>query len=261
MATAIPRILFGAFGFGIAEKHQHRVADEFVDVRAMSEHDLRHCREISVQHRRQIFRLHVGGGRGEILDVAEEHRQPLAFGGELHVARTGEDRGIDLGREVFGELDREALQHPGLFVEGRVALLDLLQGIAQQQVGVHTRAHDGGVERLVDVIDRAELEPLSLILGFGPGGQKDHRNGRGLRIGLEPPTDLVAIHVGHRHVEQDQVRLVGRAGMFERLGATGRHPGAILILQDGECGGDVGRRVVEWPPIVDRAPLISWPRR
>jgi hypothetical protein len=92
-----PRILFDAFGFGIAEKHQHRVADEFVDVRAMSQRDLRHCGEITFQHRRQIFRLHVGGGRDEIVDVAEEHRQPLAFGGQLHVARAGEDRRIDLG--------------------------------------------------------------------------------------------------------------------------------------------------------------------
>jgi hypothetical protein len=170
-----PRILFGASGFRIAEEHQHRVADEFVDVRAMSERDLRHCGEVSVQHRRQVFRLHVGGGCGEILDVAEEHRQPLAFGGELHVARTREDRRIDLGREVFGELDREALQHPGLFVQGRVPLLDLLQRIAQQQVGRQARAHDGGVERLVNVIDRAKLKPFCLILGFGAGGQKDHR--------------------------------------------------------------------------------------
>src|SRR5215467_3039601 len=36
-----PRILFGAFGFGIAEKHQHRVTDEFVDVRAICQRDLR----------------------------------------------------------------------------------------------------------------------------------------------------------------------------------------------------------------------------
>jgi len=97
----------------------------------------------------------------------------------------------------------------------------------------------------VNVIDGTKLKPFCLILGFGAGGQKDHRNGSGLRIGLEPPTDLVAIHVGHRHVEQDEVRLVGCTGMFERLGAAGRHPGAILILQDGECGGNVGRRVVD----------------
>jgi hypothetical protein len=97
----------------------------------------------------------------------------------------------------------------------------------------------------VNVIDGPELKPLCLILGFGARGQKDHRDGSGLRIGLEPPADLVPIHVGHRHVEQDEVRLVGGTGMFERLGATGRHPGAILILQDGECCGDVGRRIVD----------------
>jgi hypothetical protein len=97
----------------------------------------------------------------------------------------------------------------------------------------------------VNVIDRAELKPFCLILGFGAGGQKDDRNGSRLRIGLEPPADLVAIHVGHRHVEQNEVRLVGRPGLFERLGAAGRHPGAILILQDGERRGNVGRRVVD----------------
>jgi hypothetical protein len=97
----------------------------------------------------------------------------------------------------------------------------------------------------VNVIDRAKLKPFGLILGFGTGSQQDHRNGSGLRIGLEPPTDLGAIHVGHRHVEQDEVRLVGGTGMFERLGTAGRHPGAILILQNGERRGNVGRRVVD----------------
>ena len=97
----------------------------------------------------------------------------------------------------------------------------------------------------MNVIDRAKLKPISLILGFGPGGQKDHRNDRGLRIGLEPRADLVAIHIGHSHIEQNEVRLVGGTGMFERLGAAGRHPGAILILQDGQRRGNVGRPVVD----------------
>jgi hypothetical protein len=110
---------------------------------------------------------------------------------------------------------------------------------------VCTRAHDGGVEQLVNVIDRAKLKPFCLILGFGAGGQKDHRNGSRLRIGLEPPADLVAIHVGHRHVEQDQVRLVAGTSMFERPRAAGRYLGAILILQDGQRRGNVGRRVVD----------------
>jgi hypothetical protein len=33
--------------------------------------------------------------------------------------------------------------------------------------------------------------------------------------------------------------------MFERLGAAGRHLGTILILQDGQRRGDVGRRIVD----------------
>jgi len=97
----------------------------------------------------------------------------------------------------------------------------------------------------VNVIDRAELKPLGLILGFGPSGQKDHRNGRSLRIGLEPRADLVAIHLRHRDIEQDEVRLVGGTSMFERLGAAGRDLGTILILQDRERRGDVGRRIVD----------------
>ncbi len=69
--------------------------------------DRRHLGEILVQQRGQVFRLQALGGGGEILDVGEEDRQPLALGRDLHVALPGEDALVDLRRDIFGDLHRD----------------------------------------------------------------------------------------------------------------------------------------------------------
>ena len=73
----------------------------------------------------------------------------------------------------------------------------------------------------MDVVDPADVEALLLIHFIGLGRKKDDRNvARGGNI-FQSSADLIAVHAGHHHVEQDEIGLLGTAGNGKRLLAIG----------------------------------------
>ncbi|MCY1428501.1 hypothetical protein D9M71_443880 [compost metagenome] len=89
----------------------------------------------------------------------------------------------------------------------------------QRQVGAHARLDDQRADRLGDVVHRADLEALGLVVDIGQCGDEDHRDGAGRRLALEHPAHLVAGHARHHHVEQDQVGPLA-AGQLDGLVAV-----------------------------------------
>ena len=73
----------------------------------------------------------------------------------------------------------------------------------------------------MDVVDGADIEALLLVDLLGLGGEED--DGNVARDGnvLKSPADFIAVHAGHHHVEQNEIRLLGRGGDCQRLLAVG----------------------------------------
>jgi len=64
------------------------------------------------------------------------------------------------------------------------------------------------VDRLRDIVDRADAQALQLALLVGPRRDEDDGDRAGLLVGLHPLAHLDPVHVGHHDVQQHQVRLV-----------------------------------------------------
>ncbi len=103
----------------------------------------------------------------------------------------------------------------------RLRVLDRARDVAARgaegEVGLHASLEDGGAERLVNVVDRAHLEPERLLVDRRARGQEDDRDLRGARVTLQATADFVTVHPGHADVEQDEVRLLRPVEHRERL--------------------------------------------
>ncbi len=148
------------FDFRVAEEHHDRIADIFVDGGAVLERDVRHFGQITVEQMGEVFRFELVGGLGEIDHVGEEDGQLLAVRGDLDILRAGEDRVVDLRREIFRELlgqrlellvlRRDDLVGAALLLGERVELL--LVPVAQ----LHQPAR--GAEQLLIVLEQLLVE-------------------------------------------------------------------------------------------------------
>ncbi len=165
--------------------------------------------------------------------------------------------GVEDGDGVAGGVHRAAdPQH--LFVR---ALAFLRHGLLRVVRGglAFEGANDAGldfeeVERLVDVVHRAEVERAELVLRAVAAGEDDDGDGFERGIGLEGREHVEAIHVRQAEVEEDQVKLVGprqrqrpRAlggdGGLDVVGLKGDreqvgHLGAVLDNQNSGCAHD-----------------------
>ena len=83
-----------------------------------------------------------------------------------------------------------------------------------------------GVERLDDVVVRADREALELVGREPARGEDDHRDRRGSRVLAEQARELEAVDVRHHHVGHDQVGRV-RPDQVERLLPVVRDPDPI----------------------------------
>ena len=103
-----------------------------------------------------------------------------------------------------------------------------------------TRAmHFLGLNRLGDVVRRAELEARDLVGDFAERRQEhDDRVARG-GIALERAADLEAVELGHHHVEQDQIG-VHAARDVERGAAVLRREQAVAAALRA-CARRAGR--------------------
>ena len=87
---------------------------------------------------------------------------------------------------------------------------------AQRQVGAHARQHLVKLEGLGDVIHPAHGEGVDLVGGGIQRADEDDRDVARLRLGFELLAHLVAGHLGHQDIQQDQV---WRAGVDRLQGA------------------------------------------
>ena len=118
------RIFLHAQRRRIAEEHDNGVTDIFVDGCAVLQRDLRHFGEVVIEQLREVFRLHLVGDLGETDEVGEANGELLALADDLDVLLAGEDRVVDLRRQVFCEFRRQRRQRRGLFRQVLLALLE-----------------------------------------------------------------------------------------------------------------------------------------
>ncbi len=79
--------------------------------------------------------------------------------------------------------------------------------VGEREVRAHPRQQQLPVDRLGEVVHRADVEPLDLLGGLGLAGEEDDRDVRGGGVFLEQLADLEAGGARHVDVQQDQVRL------------------------------------------------------
>src|SRR6266545_3734783 len=114
-------------------------------------------------------------------------------------------------------VDRLGVEGPVLDCRGRVDdvsdLLDVLTLEVVQtllrQAAVDSCAQEHGVERLGQVVGRAELDAAHHALDVLERRDHDHRNVAQLLVALDPRQSLVAVQLRHQDVEQDDVEGLG----------------------------------------------------
>ena len=162
------------------------------------------------------------GGHAELADVVQRRRDQHHLGhlflragclrDQLGVVAETQDavterRGlVHLHRapQALDELGARALELLGALLH---QALELLAPVDEREVQPHARLEHLRVDRLHDVVDRAELEALDLRLRLGLAGEEDGRNAGRRRLALERAAHLEARHLRHLDVEEDQIGL------------------------------------------------------
>ena len=67
------------------------------------------------------------------------------------------------------------------------------------------RLEFGGMGGLGQVIVGADFEAGHLVVQLGLGGEHQDGDVGCLGVGAQPAGDFVAVHLGHHHVQQDQI--------------------------------------------------------
>ena len=199
---------------------------------------------------------YIGVGGGDLLDLVQHPaRARRALPDDLAEVVTELDLLLQVAvfrlQPVLEPLDL-GQRLPQLSGALRHALLQLLVGrlqlplqAAQTQVRRHPREDLVLLERLGDVVHRADGEAPHLFLGVGERGDEDDGDLAGPRIGLEPPRRLIAVQPRHQDVEQDEVGL-GVLGLIQgTLTVACDQHGQPLAVQVLEQYGDVRRGIVD----------------
>ena len=98
---------------------------------------------------------------------------------------------------------------------------------------LHAGAQFGAIKRFGQKIVGAGGQPLQL--GGAIIQRRHHHNrhfGQG-RVGAQPAADFIAIHAGHHHVEQDQVRAQGVRQLQGLRPILRQHQFVIVVEQGG----------------------------
>ena len=94
-----------------------------------------------------------------------------------------------------------------------------------------------GITGLGDIVHPAGGEAARLVLVVIQGGEEDHRDRAGRRVGLEAFADLKAVQTRHADVEQDQVWPQG-GGQLQARGAIGCADQVQALIPE-DLGGQV----------------------
>jgi hypothetical protein len=183
-----------------------------------------HGGEVRVQQPQHLLGREALGQRGEAAEVRHEERDGARLAAEPRPLGRGEEPGDDVVAQVAAEQRAdEPVAH--LEIVGEAA--DLLLLPAQLELRLDAGEHDAEVERLRDVVVRAELQGLDDVLARVARGRHDHGQ-VGRRPALAHPLqDLDAGEPGHHHVEQDEVVAAARHQLE-------RHPSVVGGV-DGEA--------------------------
>ena len=161
---------------------------------------------------------------------------------ELRAAESNfapESDDVEIGVRQIRLHDAEDFLEEGL-VHGRHAHLARLQhdrpaeSLAQQPPLLdeipHLHQQLRRIERLDEIGVGANVESHQLVVAAGPRGEQDHGNVAGPLVTLQRATELVAVHLRHHHVTDDEI---GKRGdrEIESLGAVIRFEHAIERLQ------------------------------
>ena len=212
---------------------------------------------------------------GDLVDVLRRQEVGIArqsaemFGEQADIGLRPADMVAGALITKFGQRHHDAdrgllqLQHlvdPAIDLSLQPGALILKEGLPDLDLEMrpHPRQNNGRRDRLVDEIDGTEFEAQFLIGSFGFGGEEDHRHAGGRRVRLQCPADRIAIHLGHHHIEQDQIRRRRLGQRQPALPAVGQLDPVMLtqqLVEQTEVGGcvvdDKHRRPVvrhHWPP-------------
>ena len=187
-----------------------------------------------LRDRRTAIQIRVRQEAGELLpavacgEVAGALHLILKYGGNPAEARIPRamSAGVVVGFEVVDIGKDDAYRFVGTprappfaiqgFVES-AAIGDAGQTVLERQMGqcvtaafefqiiARTGAHDGRLERLGPIIDRAQFQAPQLIPGFRHAGQEHDGDIAEARVRLQPLQNLVTVHVRHEDIQDNQI--------------------------------------------------------
>lgn len=107
----------------------------------------------------------------------------------------------------MAELDK-ADQDPGVFASNPITQEQVRTLPVQSGHRANSQDQFSGSDRLAQVLIGARIEACQDVFVLGKGADHDDRNIVRVRIGFELPGTLQAVHVGHHHVHDDDIRRV-----------------------------------------------------
>ncbi len=204
--------------------------------------------EIAQCHRHQRQLVIAAAHRQRGVGRVDQHIHPVV-GAQVALDPFGVPHvGID-------QQDAAILVVDGVHGAHRIFDGDLLAGtgtrpqLVGQRLEPHQALHPG---HQLDVVDRlgqevvgAGLEPAHAVGGLVERGHHQHRDMAGLAVDLEPRTDLEAVHLGHHHVEQDDVDLALGADRQRFLAGSSRDDVEILSRKPRLEQADIRWNIVD----------------
>ena len=199
----------------VVEEDHHAVAGEALERALVRQDQPAHLRVVLAQHAHDLLRLGGLRERGEAAQVEEDHRDLAAVALERILGVAGHDQLGELGREEALAAARAARAGPPArrtrCSSVRFELAPARRAARLMRSSERTRASSSGW--LIGLVRKSSAPasmPLTRSVRGIERGHHDDRQEPRRRVGAEPPADLVAAHLRHHHVEQHQVRLLGR---------------------------------------------------
>ncbi len=110
---------------------------------------------------------------------------------------------------------------------------------------MHPGSHHGRVDGFGDEIYRPGSQPRGFFSDVVQRGDEDNRDVACGSIGLEASAHFQAIHVGHHHIQQHQVRRIACTGL-QCLRPTGGHEDLVVLAENVEQCLDVDGLIVHY---------------
>ena len=112
-------------------------------------------------------------------------------------------------------------------------------------MGAHPRQQHGGLDGLGHIVHGARLQSTFFVRDGVEGGHEDHRDLAGLRRGTQGSQHLVAVHLRHHHIEQDDVGHWLGVGDLQGLLSRVGHAHVVVRAQQLADDGQVFVGVVD----------------